>query len=554
MNRVVRVAGIAVCAAAVLLRPGEAIADHRDRDRGGLPEVWRDLRREIAERKAGDVAVAQAARAALDALGVVLNKAIADGDDRTIEAARAADQALGQYLEAVIAKEAAATTAAAQAANDALEERLRQLVAAADAATLVEGKVYADKKADEAKAHADQKAEQAKTDSKSHADQKAEQARNDSKSYTDSKLNQTKTEGTTESKNYTDTKTGQTKSESLAEAKAYTDAKVNEATAQSTGEAKAHADANLAQSLAYADAKLAEAKEYTDSKLGKKPMAAGAVAVLALDGGNFAAWGDAVQTGLGAEVIEERISADGAVRKHVGAPKPGLITLTAKTAHMSAALGQWIDGMMKAAFARKNGVLYLLAPGGKVQDQVEFFNAVLVGIEFPEIGADAEEPCQVRITIGPEYSRLRVGGPLPFTPPAPVPATSCDFLLSAGEIATPALRMQALKVERPLGESGIGSERDYEILPLRPRISHLRFSVAAEHADDWRDWFSQYVVAGNPDLKKDGALRFSTKGVELASLELAGLGIFELSLSGPGQFDIGLFVERASFESPGLNP
>src|SRR5713101_4525186 len=150
----IRVVATASALALCLVGPGGAAADQ-----GGLPEVKRDLQQEVAERKAADAALAKATEAALETLGAVLTKAIADGDASTAAAARAADEALRKYLEAAISNQAVATAADDQAAKDKLEAVLRQLMAAGDAATLAEGK-----------AHTDGRIEQLKIEAKAYAD------------------------------------------------------------------------------------------------------------------------------------------------------------------------------------------------------------------------------------------------------------------------------------------------------------------------------------------------------------------------------------------------
>src|SRR5436190_23193764 len=70
----IRVIATASALATGLVGPGRAAADQ-----GGLPEVRRDLQQEVAERKAADVARANATQAALATRGAGPAKASAAG-------------------------------------------------------------------------------------------------------------------------------------------------------------------------------------------------------------------------------------------------------------------------------------------------------------------------------------------------------------------------------------------------------------------------------------------------------------------------------------------
>jgi chemotaxis protein histidine kinase CheA len=603
----IRVVATASALATGLMGPGRAAPDQ-----GGLPEVRRDLQQEVADRKAADVALAKATQAALETLGAVLTKAIADGDASTAAAARAADEALRKYLEAAISNQAAATAAAAQAANDKLEAVLRQVMAAGDAATLAEGKAhtdgrvdqlkieikayadaksewnkaYTDTKTDEAKADATDKTEKAKKESKDYADWKSEwnkkytedktdeakalaeakvdqakreaeadaglkadQAKQEAKTHADDKAAQSKTEAknesTSESKVYTDTKVLQTKNESLSEAKTYTDAKLDES--------KAYADSVVSGVLPRCEkgeTVVHDGSHWVCAVTTGVHMKRGPyVGLVSLDG-EFGAWVESVQTTLGSDAIAETAIGN-SIHKHVGPINVPEMTITLNPFNASSSFQTWMKQMLLGNPQRKNGALFLMSDS-TVTGKVEFLNATVTEVDFPAMDnrASTGQSCALTVKIQPETTRLR-DVPFPTSFPNPAAWTGCHFAVEMAGMVTPAARVEALKVTRPL-PPGVGELRDYVPNATPTVFSDLVFSLLVDGAESWTTWFNDFVLGGNnaDDQEKTGDLiLLSPGGAELGRLKMSHMGVFNLGLAGetPGYYDVGVYMEAMEF-------
>ena len=118
----------------------------------------------------------------------------------------------------------------------------------------------------------------------------------------------------------------------------------------------------------------------------------------------------------------------------------------------------------------------------------------------------------------------------------------------AGLDCTGVLQIDAVTVQLDLPTPGVRKSSTL-VFP------DLHLHLDAEKADSFRDWFDDFVIAGNndDDKERDGSLTYmETLGASLAILRLFHVGIYRITdeaalPSGPPRVRIDLYVERMEF-------
>jgi hypothetical protein len=254
---------------------------------------------------------------------------------------------------------------------------------------------------------------------------------------------------------------------------------------------------------------------------------------------------------LFAEVVHETGSAGAFVPKHLGAVGVEDISLDVGLA-ISEALFDWIAASWQAQDVVKDGAVLLIDHALAVKAERRFVNARLAATTFHAMDAASREPGHVSLLLRPESLTVAAG---------------------VGKVAAPMLRQRlwrawAFRLEidglDTSRVSRIGSFTVPGAIGGRVDFPDLAITLAQPSAATWAAWFQDFVVHGrNADAyERRGRIHFlpANLGTPLATIELAGLGIFRLEVESGAlpdqvaQVTAGLYCERMTLQHGGGNP
>lgn len=155
--------------------------------------------------------------------------------------------------------------------------------------------------------------------------------------------------------------------------------------------------------------------------------------------------------GVTAEVIEEASGADYFVKKHIGQPRYGEVTLTVGAE--SKGIYDWVAAAWAMNYQRKNGKIVV---GDTTH---EFFNALITETTLPAVDANSRAAVGMQVKFAPEYTRQvkPTGG----EPGSPKLWTANSFRFSVEGLDTSkVVRVDKLVVKQTAVTDDIGDARD----------------------------------------------------------------------------------------------
>ncbi len=262
-----------------------------------------------------------------------------------------------------------------------------------------------------------------------------------------------------------------------------------------------------------------------------------------------------------AEVVNEKVGADGVVRKHIAGVKYEDISMQIGFS-MSKAVYDWIAASWSMESLRKDGEIVAADYNSRPLATRKFYGALITETTIPACDGSSKEPAYLTIRFSPAYTQV---APPNATLALPTVARGrqkqwlpSNFRLQIDGLDTSRVaKIDAFTLKQKVVENPIGEQRDYEREPGTVEVPNLVVTIAQSSAQTWYDWHEDFVIRGNNDQgrEKTGSLTFFTSDLkgELLRIDFVGLGIFAASDDtldtddSPGKVSFSLYCERMAF-------
>lgn len=256
---------------------------------------------------------------------------------------------------------------------------------------------------------------------------------------------------------------------------------------------------------------------------------------LELDG-EFAAWLSHFEGGQAAGIVVEHKDQTGQIRKHIGGVKYEDITVKMGTG-MSKAVYQWMQNTLDHKYERKNGAIVAADYDYNTHAVMEFANALITEMGFPEADAGSKDAAKLTLKFKPEATRYKhaaghviLGG----SKMEQKQWSPANFRLRIDGMEGSTARVskvEALTIKQTALTDDFGDQRDYQKEPGKLEFPNLKITLAEVYADDFAQWHEEFVIKGDngQEKEKSGALEFldATRQKVLLSIDLKSLGIFK---------------------------
>jgi phage tail-like protein len=240
------------------------------------------------------------------------------------------------------------------------------------------------------------------------------------------------------------------------------------------------------------------------------------------------------------DVVSEKLGPDHVVRKHIAGVNYSDIIMEAGFG-LDVAFYTWLEASLAHNYQRKDGALITTDFDGKPVSRVNFYNALIMEVAFPELDVNAKEPGHLTVKIAPEYTRgdeklgSLIAGAVRQEPPKVFHPRNFKLVIDKLD-CTRVSKIDALVVKQHITENPTGELRTYEREPTHLEIPDLVVTFANRHGEEsWSKWFKDFIIDGNngQDNERSGDLVFLNERLdkELCTISLIGLGIY--SYTGP---------------------
>jgi phage tail-like protein len=256
---------------------------------------------------------------------------------------------------------------------------------------------------------------------------------------------------------------------------------------------------------------------------------------LELDG-SFAGWLQSTEGGNAtADVVTEKVGADGFAKKHLAGVKYEDITVNCGTG-MSKAFYQWIQDTLSLRPNRKTGAVIESDHSARELSRLEFSNALISEMDMPALDASSRATAKMTVKFSPEFTRSKKGSgaSIKFEIVGEKWRTS-DFKLKIDgldDATSRALKIEAITVKQKIVDDTVGENRDPTKQPAGVDFSNLAVTVADSHAQSFYDWAQDFIVQGNngDDRERSGTLDYLDGRLRpLFTLTFSHLGVFRVA-------------------------
>ena len=240
---------------------------------------------------------------------------------------------------------------------------------------------------------------------------------------------------------------------------------------------------------------------------------------LELDGVHVAWLSRAIGGEATGEVIVAPPTSADAQSKHLGAVRYEDIVVTC-CAGIGAPLWDALQGVFKGDRAQHSGAVVAHGLDRGDSERLEFFDALVSAVEFPQLDGSSKDVARVRVTFAPAQTRRRAGA----TPVASrVSRNSPSSLQSNFRVAIDGLDAAASKVSK-VGALAVKQA------PGGLEVSNLVLTVPRSAAKLLESWHDEFVVNG-AGTERTGTIELLAPNFKdvLLRMELGGLGIFRLA-------------------------
>jgi len=219
---------------------------------------------------------------------------------------------------------------------------------------------------------------------------------------------------------------------------------------------------------------------------------------------------------------------------------------------MDKAFYDWLDDAMAAKHLRQSLTLHHVDAGGRELARLEVRDAVVTGVEVPQLGAGAASPAWLKVGFAAEQVRRSAGtGAKIDAKPAsnPLdPATVTLEVLGLGKVKNlRSVAPWAFQVKTQLSKTG--KDRLGEVTVTKGELGNLVVTLADGANAGFDAWAEKALVEGASSEETERSAVLTVAGKDGRKLELSFVvGIFsadQVARSGAGGRRYGLYVESA---------
>jgi phage tail-like protein len=252
--------------------------------------------------------------------------------------------------------------------------------------------------------------------------------------------------------------------------------------------------------------------------------------------GGFAGFLKSVDGGnLKAPVMTEPAGADNYVHKHIGSPDFDEISFQIGLS-TSVAVNQWIKDSWGKEYARKDGAIHSCDFNYKSVSTRTFTNALITEVGFPALDGTSKEAAYLNIKIKPEEVKFKKGDKQvvrgTFTENQKVWVPS-NFRIELDQLNCKYIsKVDAFTLKQTVTRYEIGETRNAQLEPTKLEYPNLTFYIAESHAGDWMKWAEDFILNGNNEKEKQGAIHFLSPNLqsEIGSMKLHNVGCFSIGV------------------------
>lgn len=267
-----------------------------------------------------------------------------------------------------------------------------------------------------------------------------------------------------------------------------------------------------------------------------------------------------------APVVNEAVGASGVVRKHIGSPEFAPMRMSFGTG-MSESLYKWMADVLNHNRSDKNGAIVFCDYNFKERSRLMFDNALITEIAFPALDAGSKDAAYFTLTLQPRATRISkasIGSSVHgFGGKKQQHFSSANFRLKIAGLEAACARVSkidAIIVKQPATQRDFGENRDYGVTSEVLTIPNVVFTLGETQAEDFYDWFVDFVINGNnaQENERAGTLEFLDANLRatLFTLTLSNLGILRIQKERiVGEIDVTarvrveLYCEEMAFNS-----
>ncbi len=241
------------------------------------------------------------------------------------------------------------------------------------------------------------------------------------------------------------------------------------------------------------------------------------------------------------EVVQEKLSQEHHIRKHIAGLKYEDITVTCGLG-MSKGFYNWIKDSFQDKGRRVDGAIHACDFDGNIKRTLDFHQALITEIGFPALDATSKDPAKLTLKFSPEWTRTKKG-----TGKVTVPSyalgqgqqkkwNTSNFRLRIDGLETACERVNkvdGLTVKQKVVDNALGEMRLVTREPAGLEIPNLVFTTSESHSHELYKWENDFLIQGNctDDDEKTGSLEFLTHDLQdtLFTVNFAHIGLFKLT-------------------------
>jgi hypothetical protein len=236
-----------------------------------------------------------------------------------------------------------------------------------------------------------------------------------------------------------------------------------------------------------------------------------------------------------ADVITEKIGADGIQKKHIGGVKYSDITVTSDLP-MASGLASWLSESLARTFKSKNGAIVTADHSFNEFSRLNFSNALISQLTIPALDAGSKDAAKLTIKFTPETTRFvhgsgkAAGGVVPKTHHF----IASNFRLEIdGLDCRKVMKIDSFSATLVTQQVTIGDSGGTQLKPVSWNFSNLHITLPEAAAKSFIDWHEDFVIKGNnsDDMEKSGSLTFLASDLKtvLAHINFSHIGIYNLT-------------------------
>jgi hypothetical protein len=261
----------------------------------------------------------------------------------------------------------------------------------------------------------------------------------------------------------------------------------------------------------------------------------------------------------GGGVQAEVIKTTGMFDKHIGSIKQEDMTVTCGIG-MSKEFYDWIGSSFGGSGIRKNGAVVSLDFKRTAFRRLEFRDALITSVAFPELTASSKAAAHMTISISPEITRMTADNTVynqgVYVSYLPKGWHISDFRFRIDGLENECAHIKSISALR-FGQKIV--EEEGQKHAASADFSNLVINIPLNKASGFQQWFEDFVVKGEsgPQNEKKGKLQFLTPNLNKSyfEVELFGLGPFGMEVTkfrGPQTglpTDFRMYVEALKFNA-----